>query len=514
MNGKGFHAAIWGAAIAYFLLILFLSILKIQSFKGTFDLAVFHQLFWMMHHHGAPYITSAPPYETLHWFGWHFSPILYGILPFYIVFPSPFTLQVIQCACYALAMVPIAYLCRHLKYSHSVIALAVALFYFNPLYINAALWDFHEVSLACLWIAIALWALVVKRKDWFLLALLLLVLTKEHYGLSVAGFGVLWAWHHRDWRFGFAVACAGLLTLVLVLKIIMPWLNGGLPHPMLRGEMGDKTTSRYHWILSGESPRAVWDQWWRLFYFGASPFSVSGIYYLFGLFLTVCFLPLLAPMYLLPAASDLVAALLSLNQLPRLFYAYHSAPLIPILVTAAVIGMRHNRMNWPLEKIPLAVFVTFVLVNTSFYLWEDKLRGMHIYELGLHQPRIETVLAREAQSIVGQGSVSVQPNISHLFSGRQTLYPFPVRWADSDFIVLHLYHPYGWIEKSPFIYMKSTVKHYTMVYDILNEHPEYGIRYWQDNWLVLEKNAPDIAPVRKDVIEHVLTILKSGWNPP
>jgi uncharacterized membrane protein len=502
------------AVLGYFLLILALSTVKILSFKGTFDLSVFNQIFWMLKTTGIPMITTQPPFVVLNGFGWHFSPIFYLLLPVYAVFPSPFTLQVIQCLCFALSALPIALMLRHMQFSSGMIATALVMLLFNPLYFNATLWDFHEISLACLWISTACWALVAKRKYWFLSSLILLLLTKEHYGLCVAGFGMLWAIHHRDWKFGLSVCAFGVLALILVLKVIMPWLNEGLPHPMLRPEMGDKTTSRYYWLFSATSIKEVWDGINLRLFSIITPEGVSGAYYLFCLFLTLCFIPLLAPLYLLPAASDLAMAVLSLNPLPRLFFAYHSAPLIPILILAYAHAVRRNRFEWKLEHKPFALFVVFVVVNTALCLQDAKFRALHIYEIGFNQPKIDFTDANIIRDITGEHSVSVQSNISFLFSERPEVYAFPMKSQTVDFVIVHVYHPFEWFPKSPFIYSVSSKEHYIAIYDLLNDSPHYGIRYWHNNWLVLEKNASDIAPVREDVLERVEAILKTGLKKP
>ena len=71
------------------------------------------------------------------------------------------------------------------------------------------------------------------------------------------------------------------------------------------------------------------------------------------------------------------------------------------------------------------------------------------------------------------------------------------------------------------VYYLPTGYHYDAVLDVLNGEG-WGIVVWEDNWLVLKKNAADQWPVREEILEQVRAMLakpvtaedlKTVWTP-
>src|SRR5438270_931094 len=77
------------------------------------DLGVFDQVFWSMLHRGAPLSTLNPPYIERQWFGFHFSPALYLLLPIYALFPHPETLLILNIVLITSTAIPVYLIARH-----------------------------------------------------------------------------------------------------------------------------------------------------------------------------------------------------------------------------------------------------------------------------------------------------------------------------------------------------------------------------------------------------------------
>src|SRR5690606_1032421 len=105
--------------------------------------------------------------------------------------------------------------------------LAAIAYVANPFVINAAAWDFHEIVLVPMIMAGVCWAVATKQMIWVWVFSVLLIATKEHYGVAVAAIGLLWWREHGERKPAAALAAFGLLALVLVIFCIMPYFNPG-----------------------------------------------------------------------------------------------------------------------------------------------------------------------------------------------------------------------------------------------------------------------------------------------
>lgn len=76
-----------------------------------YDFGIFSQMFYYMKETGLPLVTCERDGLLSH-FAVHFSPIYYLLLPFYMIFPTPLTLMIGQCAVTALGVIPLIKVCR------------------------------------------------------------------------------------------------------------------------------------------------------------------------------------------------------------------------------------------------------------------------------------------------------------------------------------------------------------------------------------------------------------------
>ena len=94
-------------AVGFFLLVSVWTVGRVRSFCApTYDFGIFAQMFHSMKTTGLP-ITTVERDGALSHFAVHVSPIYYLLLPFYMVVPKPETLQVLQAAVLASAVIPL-----------------------------------------------------------------------------------------------------------------------------------------------------------------------------------------------------------------------------------------------------------------------------------------------------------------------------------------------------------------------------------------------------------------------
>ena len=291
------------AAIIFAALTFVFAAMRCANFHcSMIDLGSFYQVIDAIYHSSSPITTLQPPYIAKHWLGVHFSPIIFLSLPFYALWPSPLMLQLLQSGLVASAALPIYLAAKALGLAPRASLIMVLIFLINPFVISGSIWDFHEVAFAVPLFGWLMFAIITKRFKLFLLCCLGLLCTKEHYGLAVAGAGLLWALHHKEKVKGLDIVLLGLAALVATITVIMPYFaDGGVAAALDSSGIGDK---RYGWLAASFSQPSlffaaiaeIWPQW---------------VIYGAALFLPFLFLPLFTFIWLLPVAADLATNMLS-----------------------------------------------------------------------------------------------------------------------------------------------------------------------------------------------------------
>jgi uncharacterized membrane protein len=325
----------FGASALYFAVYATLSVLRHEAHHSLgFDLGLFDQVFWNSSQ-GRPFESTMSqaqpvPHSLL---GDHFSPLLLVLLPFYLAFPHPETLVVLQTLALALGAWPV-YLLAKLKLSAGFALVWVAAYFLClPLaYIN--LFDFHEVALSVAPLGFALYFLERGRRTWFVLCLLVTFLIKEEMPLIGAGFGAFILLAKRDWKLGLGVLLGSLAAFGAVVQVAIPLFAEGRSYPYIQ--------LRYAQV--GGSPLGI------LRTLVTDPLRVARAllqpkkaYYMAAIFGPV--LGLSAPagwasLLLLPTLGYLLLS----NYEPQFsFTSQYSAPLIPLVVGTSILGMARFR---------------------------------------------------------------------------------------------------------------------------------------------------------------------------
>jgi uncharacterized membrane protein len=340
-------------AAVYFIVYSTLSLLRYESYHSFgFDLGLFDQVFWNTTQ-GRPFESTMSqalpiPHSLL---GDHFSPVFLLLMPFYLAFPHPETLLVIQTLALALGAWPV-YLLARLKLSPGYALLWVlAYFLFVPLaYIN--LDDFHEVALSVAPLGFALYFLERGHRGLFVLSLLFAFLVKEEVPLIGIGFGAYVLLGKRDWKLGLGVLVASLVAFAAVIQLAIPWFAGGRSYPYI-----DERYAEVGGSLRGIVTTLVTDP----LRIARALLQPKKIYFLVGIFGSTLGLSALAGWASLLLLPTLGYLLLSSYLLQYSFTSQYSAPLIPLVVGSAILALARLRETWQRPVMAAVVASTLVL---------------------------------------------------------------------------------------------------------------------------------------------------------
>jgi len=136
---------------AVFLLVaipaVFISIITCARYLNflspNYDFGIFVNMFHNMRRTGLP-VTTNERNGLLSHFAIHLSPIYYLMLPFYIVFPSPLTLQIAQAVALGSSVIPMYLICREKKLGKTTALFLCAVVAFYPGMTGGTFYDFHE----------------------------------------------------------------------------------------------------------------------------------------------------------------------------------------------------------------------------------------------------------------------------------------------------------------------------------------------------------------------------------
>ena len=285
--------------------------------------------------------------------GDHFSPVFWLLVPFYFAYPHPETLLVAQTFALAIGAWPV-YLLEKLKLTGGYPALWVLVYFlFVPLaHIN--LYDFHETSFAVAPLGFALYFIERGNRVWFLVFLVLTLLVKEEMALVGAGFGAYVWLGKRDWKLGLGVLAGSLAAFALLIQLVIPYFAGGHGYPYI----GDR------YAAVGGSPlgilRTLVTNPLRIATEVIQPKKISYVIGMFGPVLGLSAIAGWAALLVLPTLSYIV---LSSYEPQFSFTKQYSAPLIPLIIGTAVIG---------LARLPVSIrrwLAAAVLTSSLVFSW-------------------------------------------------------------------------------------------------------------------------------------------------
>ncbi len=224
------HAAVCGVVLG---LVMFAGIAVITCLRYTifmapnFDFGLFCNMFHHMVETGLPMVTSERN-QLLSHFAVHISPVYYVLLPFYVLFPSPLTLQIGQAAVVASGMIPLWLLSRHFRLSATSSVLVMFVYAAHPALTAGCFYDLHEncfLAPLLLWL---FWCYETRRFRWMLLPLLLVWLVKEDAPVYTAMFGIYLMASRKELRLGGGVVAASAAYFAVAIWLLQHFGLGAM----------------------------------------------------------------------------------------------------------------------------------------------------------------------------------------------------------------------------------------------------------------------------------------------
>lgn len=221
---KSPKAYLWitaGLSIVFFLFVSAWTLGRVYSFHApTFDFGIFSQMFYYMRKTGLP-LTTVERDGLLSHFAVHVSPIYYLLLPFYALVPTPATLQVLQAAVLASAVIPLWLIGKHHGLSGAQRMLLCAVLLLYPAFSGGASYDIHE---NCFLTPLLLWLFYgIDRRNTVVTAIaaILTLAVKEDAAVYVAVIA-LWLILKSALRFKKEKA-KDLITGAAMLAVSLAW---------------------------------------------------------------------------------------------------------------------------------------------------------------------------------------------------------------------------------------------------------------------------------------------------
>jgi len=173
-------------ALAFFAIVSLWTVYRVKIFWApSFDFGLFAQMFHNMKETGLAF-TTVERGKYLSHFAVHVSPIYYLMLPFYCLFPVPETLQILQAAVLASAVIPMWLIGKQHGHSGLTRTLLCALLLLLPVTAGGASYDLHE---NCFLLPLVLWLMyAIDRENLWLTGLftVLTLMVKEDAAVYVA----------------------------------------------------------------------------------------------------------------------------------------------------------------------------------------------------------------------------------------------------------------------------------------------------------------------------------------
>jgi uncharacterized membrane protein len=348
--------------------------------SSAWDLGIFNQALYTTVKQGKLFYYTpelyANPSGTI--FGVHFSPILFLVIPFYIILPKPETLLVIQTIVLASGVYPTFLIAKKTLQNRSI-SLLFSLLYLIYCHLHSVnLFDFHPDAFFVPF-ALFSWYFFTKQK-WtgYFLFLLLCFFTKETSSIPFLVVGLIDAWSMRekivtsfrkskfqDRRIFIPIATIAIS--ILWYAVATAFIHFFNPSPSSRFVQGTP------WgIFLGENPLglSILESITTLDFSGALQYEFNmKLFYLFTILAPLAFLPVIKYSYFLPVVPWLLLAFLS-NYSPYYGLGYHySAIVVPFAIIAAVYGLERLGLTFNLnEKRLLQLLKKVVLVALLFAL--------------------------------------------------------------------------------------------------------------------------------------------------
>jgi uncharacterized membrane protein len=427
--------------LLYTLFFSAVAIIKHYTFLTLgFDLSIFDQAFW------STLFKQRLFYETGDlsfnpggsFFGVHFSPILFILLPFYAIYPSAETLLVMHSAILALGLVPIYWMARERLGKKFALTFALLYLVYPALsYLNFN--DFHLESFASPFLLFAVYYLEHEQWGKYFTFLVLSLSTLEFVPVItvfIALYGFLLYFKKIFKNENKALICFSITLLLSFSWFILAQETKSFFNPAT----SPMPTPWQHII---ENPFSLFST--------LSEDLSSKIWYIVAFLGPLGFIPLLAPAPLLMALPWFLSSFVARYPPYYLIYYHYNGFVIPFVFTAFIKGVEKlNSIKFGhLKTLYASIFCATVIVSLLLPVmpncpWTHQ----------LPEPNERTGLIYDVLSLIPKdASILTENDFAPHLSNRLNLYMYPPQ--QSNFTVDYILGDtssiwYNWVQHSSF----------------------------------------------------------------
>jgi uncharacterized membrane protein len=428
-----------------------LSIFRYYAFKTrAWDLGIFTQSFWttlyagkFLYHTCEIFINPSGSF-----FGVHFSPILFLVLPFYRIYTAPETLLVLQSFIIALAALPIYKLAKEHAGGKVVGLIFAAAYLLYPATQWVNFYDFHVQAFLLFFLTYTIYYVLKESWPMYFIFLILSLMCEEHVALITIFVGLYIAWKYR-------------LNIISIVKKEKPFTKKLLVPPLTI-----IISIMWYWFTLWQretffpiNPLAMNE------FLGSANFTILGaknpleipllvilrpqnalqslmfdghikLLYLFLIFGPLALFPFKAPSSLIPTLPWFAFSLLSQTLAHHVLGHQYEAYITAFIFFAAIFGLRKNylknrdlkNLGSSLKKILICSLVFFVVVSPFSPVVHYFFPSHVNVDVGNHERLLSKVLAR----IPPTASVLTQDNIFPQVSHRLEAYVVPNRFLETS----------------------------------------------------------------------------------
>lgn len=450
------------AVVLYTVTMTTLTYLKYYCFKSyAFDMGIAIQIFWNTIH-GRPMYTQ-PRGNALHpssFFGVHFSPFLYFLMPFFALSPNVITLFLLQSLFLAITAIVIYYIGLHLLGDKRKALLFALLFLIYPGTLWSNWYDFHLEAFIPLPTALVYLNYYRENKVGVLASILLLITVLERnvfIAIAFAGYFMLREIYTRKTT-GEQNKTASLLLIALIL--ISSLIYFFYSEQYINSYAVDRSPSTITSIIGNISFNNI----------------LAKIAYIAFLSAPLVFLQLDAPLELIPAGPYLaLVALTGYSPYYEITWQYPALVSVPFFVSA-IMGAAKNNHRHLHHKLILFSVTFFLLFSPGTPLMA---RLSDAWQIPI--PNHEIDQKNDAlKTIPDNATVLAQENIFPNLALRHTIYSYyPESLEPPEYIVLDIKN--YWLYREP---EELTLEDY-----ILQDNATgYSVYAYVDSLIILRGN--------------------------
>lgn len=494
------------SVIVYTIVFSFSSILRHYAFNThAWDLGIFTQSLWttlnangFFYHTCELFINPSGAF-----FGVHFSPILFFIVPLYWISQTPETLLVFQSFILSLAAIPIYKLARE-NVGGRVVGLVFALAYlmYPPIH-HVNLYEFHVQAFLPLFFTYAFY--YVTKENWprYFLFVVLSLMCEDHVALIMFFVGVYIGWRYRTAIIQ-AIKTRNLAekkilipVVTMILSIVWYWFTiwqRNTFFPINPAAMEEFLAGENFKILGATDPLEVpllvilrpWNAIQALAYDG----SIK-LLYIVLIFGPLAFFSFRSPSTLIPLIPIFIFCLFSQSQYHHMLGTHYEAYTVSFVFVATLCGLRKNfpkssdfkSVKGQLKMIVVFSFVFFVSVSPLLPIVSVLPTNYTPAYIGERARLLNEILNK----IPSNASILTQNNLFPHVSHRVDAYVVPSPWVNTRIHGIVVDFINQTMDKVEYVLVdfKSDPVATTLVLSLLEAKPKFTLIASEDNNTIL-----------------------------